>query len=33
MYIAPVIQLLTANCDFNNNDDNNNHNNNNKNKP
>ena len=23
MYIAPVIQLLTANCDFNNNDDNN----------
>ena len=27
MYIAPVIQLLTANCDFNNNDDNN-HNNN-----
>ena len=34
MYIAPVIQLLTANCDFNNNDDNNNnHNNNKKNKP
>ena len=39
MYIAPVIQLLTANCGFNNNDDNNhnnnnnNHNNNNKNKP
>ena len=36
MYIAPVIQLLTANCDFNNNDDNNNnnnHNNNDKNKP
>ena len=28
MYIARVIQLLTANCDFNNNDDNN-HNNNN----
>lgn len=27
MYIARVIQLLTANCDFNNNDDNN-HNNN-----
>ena len=23
MYIARVIQLLTANCDFNNNDDNN----------
>ena len=29
MYIARVIQLLTANCDFNNNDDNNNNNNNN----
>ena len=26
MYIARVIQLLTANCDFNNNDDNNNNN-------